>query len=86
MNEGISFRQIVKERRRAMDLAQAELARRVACAAIMMLKIEADALRPSQQIAERLAMALSVPLEEWASLDIVILVTYHDFRCKATVS
>lgn len=66
MNEEISFGQIVKERRRALDLMQTELARRAACATITVLKIEADALRPSQQIAERLAMALSVPLEERA--------------------
>jgi hypothetical protein len=55
-------------------------------ATITVLKIEADALLPSQQIVERLAMALSVSLEERASLDIVILVTCPDFRCKATVS
>src|SRR5512143_2995657 len=61
-----SFGAIVKEYRRVRDLTQAELARRVGCAAITIRKIEADALRPSQQIAERLAMALGIPLEERA--------------------
>ena len=46
MNEEISFGHIVKEHRRARDLTQAELARRVACATITIRKIEADALRP----------------------------------------
>jgi WD40 repeat protein/transcriptional regulator with XRE-family HTH domain len=66
MKQDISFGQIVKERRRALDLTQAELARRVACATITVRKIEADALRPSQQVAERLAMALNIPLDERA--------------------
>jgi WD40 repeat protein/DNA-binding XRE family transcriptional regulator len=67
MNDEKSFGPIVKEHRRALDLTQAELARRVACATITIRKIEADALRPSQQIAERLAMALAIPLEERAA-------------------
>ena len=67
MNEEVSFGRIVKEHRRIRDLTQAELARRVACATITIRKIEADALRPSQQIAERLAMALAIPLEERAA-------------------
>jgi serine/threonine protein kinase/DNA-binding XRE family transcriptional regulator len=67
MNEEVSFGRIVKEHRRARDLTQAELARRVACATITIRKIEADALRPSQQIAERLAMALNIPQEERAT-------------------
>jgi WD40 repeat protein/serine/threonine protein kinase len=49
-----------------MDLTQEELARRVGCAAITLRKIESDSLRPSVQIAERLAMALAIPLNERA--------------------
>jgi WD40 repeat protein/DNA-binding XRE family transcriptional regulator len=67
MEDDRCFGPIVKEHRRALDLTQAELARRVACATITIRKIEADALRPSQQIAERLAMALAIPLEERAA-------------------
>ena len=61
MNQDISFGQIVKERRTVLGLTQAELARRVGCAAITIRKIEADALRPSVQVAELLAIALGIP-------------------------
>ena len=66
MNQEISFGSFVRQRRREMDLTQEELARRVGCAAITLRKIEADDLRPSVQIAERLAMALAVPLDDRA--------------------
>lgn len=66
MNQEPSFGRFVRERRRALDLTQEELARRVGCAAITLRKIEADDLRPSQQIAERLAMALAIPLDDRA--------------------
>ena len=67
MKQDPSFGQIIKERRHLLDLTQAELAGRVGCAAITIRKIEADALRPSVQIAERLAMVLTIPLEERAA-------------------
>ncbi|MGH6961717.1 MAG: protein kinase domain-containing protein [Dongiaceae bacterium] len=66
MEQDLSFGRMVRERRRSLDLTQEELARRVGCAAITIRKIEAGDLRPSQQIAERLAMALAIPLEERA--------------------
>lgn len=66
MNQEQSFGAYVRRRRREMDLTQEELARRVGCAAITLRKIEADDLRASVQIAERLAMALAIPLEERA--------------------
>src|SRR5215216_3374201 len=56
--------QLVRIRRRALGLTQDELARRVGCAAITVRKIEADDIRPSQQIAERLALALGVPVDD----------------------
>lgn len=58
-----SFGKLVKQRRREMDLTQEELARRIGCAAITLRKIETDNLTPSIQIAERLAMALTIPLD-----------------------
>jgi WD40 repeat protein/transcriptional regulator with XRE-family HTH domain/tRNA A-37 threonylcarbamoyl transferase component Bud32 len=64
MNEDISFGSIVKERRNALGLTQTELARRVGCAAVTVRKIEYDALRPSVQIAEHLAVALNIPQKE----------------------
>jgi WD40 repeat protein/DNA-binding XRE family transcriptional regulator len=59
-----SFWNSVRQRRRELDLTQEELARRVGCAAITIRKIEAEDARPSQQIAERLAMALAIPLDQ----------------------
>jgi WD40 repeat protein/serine/threonine protein kinase/DNA-binding XRE family transcriptional regulator len=67
MNQEASFGSIVREHRRLRDLTQAELGRRVGCAVITIRRIEAGTLRPSQQIAERLAMALGIPLEERAT-------------------
>jgi WD40 repeat protein/serine/threonine protein kinase/DNA-binding XRE family transcriptional regulator len=55
---------MVRERRRALDLTQDELARRVGCAPVTVRKIEYGELRPSHQVAERLAMALAVPIDE----------------------
>jgi WD40 repeat protein/transcriptional regulator with XRE-family HTH domain len=66
MNRDSSFGAYIRQRRREMDLTQEELARRVGCAAITLRKIEADDLRASVQIAERLAMALAIPLDERA--------------------
>ena len=66
MNSDISFGRLVHQRRRELDLTQEELARRVGCAAITIRKIEADDARTSVQIAERLAMALVIPLDERA--------------------
>ena len=48
-----SFGHWLQRRRKALDLTQEELARRVGCAAETLRKIEADARRPSRQIAER---------------------------------
>ena len=64
MNQEVSLGVIVKERRNQLGLTQAELGRRVGCAAITIRKIEADALRPSVQIAEGLAVALNIPEAE----------------------
>ena len=50
----VPFGRQVRERRRALDLTQDELANRVGCAAITLRKIEAGSARPSQQMAERL--------------------------------
>jgi WD40 repeat protein/transcriptional regulator with XRE-family HTH domain len=55
-----TFGVVVKERRKALGLTQAELARRVGCATVTIRRIEYDTLRPSVQIAERLALALSI--------------------------
>jgi WD40 repeat protein/serine/threonine protein kinase/DNA-binding XRE family transcriptional regulator len=59
-----SFGLIVRERRQSLGLTQSELARRVGCAIVTVRKVETDALRPSVQIAERLAFALHIPEAE----------------------
>jgi transcriptional regulator with XRE-family HTH domain len=66
MSQEAGFGRSVRQRRRALDLTQEELARRVGCAAITIRKIEANDARPSVQIAERLAMALGLPQHERA--------------------
>jgi predicted ATPase/transcriptional regulator with XRE-family HTH domain len=59
-----SFGQWVKKRRKALDLTQIELAKRVGCANISIQKIEANERRPSKQMALLLAEQLGIPGEE----------------------
>jgi len=56
----VSFGTWLRQRRRALDLTQDELARQVGCSTIALRKIEAEERRPSKQIAERLAELLDV--------------------------
>lgn len=56
----ITFGQWLRWRRRALDLTQAELAARVPCAKGTIRRLEADDLRPSKPLAERLAEVLGV--------------------------
>lgn len=58
--ETASFGAWVRRRRLTLDLTQAELAHRVACAPITVRKIEGDERRPSKVMAERLAEALEL--------------------------
>jgi LuxR family maltose regulon positive regulatory protein len=58
----------LKQRRKASDLTQEQLAERVGCAAETIRKIEADARRPSRAIADRLAHVLGVPASDRAAL------------------
>jgi ribosome-binding protein aMBF1 (putative translation factor) len=67
MKADITFGSIVKDRRRRLGLTQAKLARRANCAAITVRKIESDSMRPSVQIAQHLAEALDIPLQERAA-------------------
>jgi transcriptional regulator with XRE-family HTH domain len=60
----VSFGAWLQRRRRALDLTQADLGRRVGIAAATIRKIEADERRPSTQVAERLADALAIPPAE----------------------
>jgi DNA-binding XRE family transcriptional regulator len=60
----VSFGQWLKQRHKALDLTQEELARLVGCAGETLCKIEADRLRPSTQIVACLAQQLSIAPEE----------------------
>lgn len=65
MDSSFSFGRWLKAHRRASDLTQDELARRVYCAEITIRKIEADQLRPSRELAELIVRALDVaPTEQ----------------------
>src|SRR5262245_58908439 len=59
-----SFGYWLRRRRKALDLTQQELAGQVGCTVDTIKKIEADARRPSKQLAELLANRLQVPPEE----------------------
>jgi predicted ATPase/transcriptional regulator with XRE-family HTH domain len=62
--EESSFPQWIKQRRRALDLTQEDLAECVGCATSTMQKIELGERRPSKQMAQRLAECLRMPPEE----------------------
>ncbi|MBC7811992.1 MAG: tetratricopeptide repeat protein [Burkholderiales bacterium] len=59
-----TFGQWLKQRRKALDLTQEELAQRIGCAANTLYKIEADERRPSKQVAALLAELLNIPPDE----------------------
>ena len=67
MDVPVSFGYWVRRRRKALDLTQGDLARRVGCAVVTIQKIEADERRPSRQVAERLAEQLAIPPDERAT-------------------
>jgi len=64
MDQGASFAQVLKQRRRALDLTQQQLAHQVGCAAVTIQRIEQGTLRPSRQVLERLAAILELPPKE----------------------
>jgi predicted ATPase/transcriptional regulator with XRE-family HTH domain len=64
MEEINTFGLWVRQRRRALDLTQQELAMRVGCSVVTIRKIEAEERRPSRQIAELLADSLEISLAD----------------------
>jgi transcriptional regulator with XRE-family HTH domain len=68
MSEEASFGRWLRQRRKALDLTQDDLARQVGCSAWTILKIESGARRPSRQVAERLLACLEVAPEERPSI------------------
>ena len=64
MHDELSFGGWLKRYRKALDLTQAELARQVGCAEGTIRNLEADGVRPSKQLAARLARQLGLPPEQ----------------------
>jgi predicted ATPase/transcriptional regulator with XRE-family HTH domain len=64
MESIFSFGAWLQRRRKTLDITQADLARQVGCSAELIRKIEADARRPSRQVATRLAAQLGLPPAE----------------------
>ena len=75
-----SFGQWIKRRRKALDLTQAQLAEQVGCSLSTLVKIEADARRPSRQIAELLAQHLEIQPEQ---LDLFIRIARQEKRIRS---
>src|SRR5215210_3643481 len=67
MEPTASFGYWLRRRRKALDLTQEELGQRVGCAVGTIKRLEADARRPSRQLAERLASCLEIGAEERAT-------------------
>lgn len=67
MDGSLAFGHWLKQRRKAQDLTQQELARLVGCAVVTIQKIEEGERRPSKQVADRLAQQLGIPAEERGS-------------------
>src|SRR5688500_13414478 len=59
------FGEWLKERRKTLDMTQAELAQQIGCAKVTLRKLESGVQRPSKQMAARLAEVLHVaPVEQ----------------------
>jgi predicted ATPase/DNA-binding XRE family transcriptional regulator len=67
VNTSLSFGSWLRQRRKALDLTQVELADQVACSVMTIQKIEANERRPSKQVTERMADVLAISLEERAA-------------------
>jgi predicted ATPase/transcriptional regulator with XRE-family HTH domain len=59
-----SFAHWLKQRRKALDLTQHDLARLIGCAVITIQQVEGERRRPSKQMAELLATHLGIPVGE----------------------
>jgi predicted ATPase/transcriptional regulator with XRE-family HTH domain len=64
MADQSSWGRLIRQRRRALDLTQADLARRIGYSVITVRKVESEERRPSRQLAERLAQHLDLTAAE----------------------
>ena len=60
----LAFGAWLKRRRRSLDLTQDELAARIGCSVETVRKLEAETLRPSKALADRMADYLDIPPEQ----------------------
>ena len=67
MDEELTFGQWLRRSRKARDLTQTELAAEVSCAVATIRKLEGDELRPSKDLALRLAAHFGVPASRRAT-------------------
>jgi len=65
MKAELTFGEWLRRRRGGLGLTQKALAQQVGYAEVTLRKVEADELRPSHQMAEKLAQALQLTSEEW---------------------
>lgn len=68
MDTGSTFGRWLRQRRRLLDLTQADLAGPVGCSEITIRKIEADERIPSERVAGLLAAGLEVPSTEYPAM------------------
>ncbi|MFN8473659.1 MAG: tetratricopeptide repeat protein [Anaerolineae bacterium] len=64
MDQDLLFGDWLKRRRRGQGLTQIELGRRIAYSGETIRKVEANELRPSRELAQKLADALDIPPED----------------------
>src|SRR5690349_13412456 len=64
MEGEVTFGSWLKARRRGLSLTQAQLGQQIGYASETVRKVESDELRPSRQMAERLAEALNIAPDE----------------------
>src|SRR5262245_11302597 len=67
MDKSPTFGAWLKRRRKALDLTQDALARRVGCSVVSIRKFESNTQRPSRKLAELLATQLQIPPDERAT-------------------
>ncbi|HEX6607740.1 MAG TPA: tetratricopeptide repeat protein, partial [Chloroflexia bacterium] len=63
-SHGTAFGTWLKQQRQARGLSRRELAERIGCAAVTLVKIEDGERKPSPQVAELLAEQFAIPLDE----------------------
>jgi transcriptional regulator with XRE-family HTH domain len=66
LDDAYTFGRWLKQRRKQLNLTQRELAEQAGYAEVTLRKVEADELRPSHEMVQRLAEVLQVPPQEQA--------------------